>query len=270
MTTDVCRIAVCSHREGYSSTVDLVMPARMEVGELLPRVVDLVGGQPDVAGAGGGRQQWRLSRLDGSELDESLTLHENDVGDGDLLVLTTVALIPAPACGDLSDYVVDASARTGGGPGWARHLGEGAWLWSAGLGTASLVWPTHIAQDNRAVTAAIVAAVAAVSAVIANRIGLEPSATLSVGSAAVTFGAVAGYLIVPGGPTPPNFFLAAAICSAVATVLLRVTAFGLTLFTAITTFSLMVAIASAVATVWPIPQAALGCLLAAASLAMLT
>jgi type VII secretion integral membrane protein EccD len=267
---EVCRIAVGSYREDYSSTVDLVVPARLELGELMPCVVDLVGEQPDASGAGGSRQQWRLSRLDGSTLDESLTLQENGVRDGDLLLLTTIDLIPTPACGDLSDYVVEASARMGGDIGWARRLGDGAWLWSAGLGAASLVWPTEVAQDNRAVTAAIVAIAASVSAVIASRLGLEPSATLSIGMAAVAFGAVAGYLIVPGGPTPPGFFLAAAICSAMATVLLRVTACGSTLFTAITTFSLMVAIAFAVATVWPIPLAALGCFLAAASLAMLS
>ena len=267
---EVCRIAVCSHGEGYSSTVDLALPARMDLGELMPCVVDLAGGQPDASGAGGSRQQWRLSRLDGSTLDESLTLQENDVHDGDLLLLTTVDLIPPPACGDLSDYVVEASARQRGDVVWARRLGEGAWLWSAALGAASLVWPTEVAQDNRAVTAAIVAIAAAVSAVIASRLGLEQSATLSIGMAAVAFGAVAGYLIVPGGPTPPGFFLATAICSAVATVLLRVTACGSTLFTAITTFSLMVAIAFAVATVWPIPPATLGCFLSAASLAMLS
>jgi type VII secretion integral membrane protein EccD len=76
--------------------------------------------------------------------------------------------------------------------------------------------------------------------------------------------------MVPGGPTPANFFLAAAICSAIATVLQHVTSRGSVSFVAIAAFSSMVAIAVATATVWPVATATLGAVLAAASLAMLS
>ena len=94
--------------------------------------------------------------------------------------------------------------------------------------------------------------------------------TLSFGTTAVAFGAVAGYLMVPGGPAPPNFFLAAAICSAISTVLLHVTSRESTLFIAIATLSSVVAISAAIATVWPVPIATLGAVMATASLAMLS
>src|SRR5215218_1604291 len=95
---EVCRIAVFSHGEGYSSTVDLALPARMDLGELMPCVVALVGGQLDARGAASSRQEWGLGRLDVSTFDESKTLQENYVDDMDLLVLTTVDLKAPPAC----------------------------------------------------------------------------------------------------------------------------------------------------------------------------
>ena len=193
---------------------------------------------------------------------------ENGVRDGDLLLLSTEDPTSAPAFSDLSHYVVDSSTPMG--TRWRRRLGECAWLWSAILGAVTLGWPTHVAQGYRAMAAAFIAVAAAVSTVIADRIGIESSVTLSIGVTSAAFGALAGYLMVPGGPTPSNFVLAAAICATVSTVLLHAAPGGLTLLTAILSFSLMVAIAAACATIWPIPTVAIGCFLAAASLAMLS
>ncbi len=251
-----------------SAAVDLALPARMELGEMMPSVVDLVGGQPN-AGPTGLAECWTLSRLGGSVLDESMTLDENGVRDGDHLLLSAEVPAPAPDFNDLSGYVVDASAWAGRYAGWSQRLGLFAWVWSAGLGAATLVWPNQDAQSNRAVTAAIVAVAAMVATVVANHIDSEPLVTVSLGATAVVFGALAGYLMVPGGPTPPNLFLAAAICSAVATVLIHAAYRGSALFIAITTLSMMVAVVAASATIWPIPTATIGAALASVSLAML-
>ncbi|HKV17954.1 MAG TPA: type VII secretion integral membrane protein EccD [Mycobacterium sp.] len=263
------RIAVHPDRWGDTSATDLVVPAQIELGELMPGILELVGRQPS-RDSGELGQQWTLSRLDGATLDESLSLFENGVHDGDLLLLTTEARVTAPTFSDISHYVVDAAARTTHGGVWSRRLGACSWLWSTGSGAAALVWPAHAGNGSRAVAAAIVAVAASVSAVVASRAGLEMSSTLSIGMAAVAFGAVAGYLMVPGGPAPPNFLLAAAICSAMATVLLHVTGGGASLWMAITACSSLLAVAAAVATLWAVPTAAVGSFLAAASLAMLS
>ena len=154
-------------------------------------------------------------------------------------------------------------------------VGHGSWVylrgaWSAGVGGVTLVVPSHLAHGNRAVVAAIVTIAATVAAVIAGRTEPESFVTPSFGMTAVAFGAVAGYLMVPGGPAPPNFFLAAAICSAISTVLLHAAGRGSTLFIAIATLSSAVAITAAFATVWPVATATLGAAMAAVSLAMLS
>lgn len=266
---DLCRVTVRTHLLDTSAAVDLALPARMELGEMMPSVVDLVGGQPN-AGPTGFAACWTLSRLGGSVLDESMTLDESGVRDGDHLLLSTEVPAPAPDFNDLSGYVVDASASADRYAGWSQRLGFLAWVWSAGLGAATLVWPNHVAQGNRAVTAAIVAVAAIVATVVASHIDVEPLVTVSLGTTAVVFGALAGYLTVPGGPMPPNLFLAAAICSAVSTVLIHATFRGSTLFIAITTLSMIVAVVAASATLWPIPTATLGAALASVSLAMLS
>ena len=266
---DLLRITVRAHRLGSSAAVDLALPAEMELGEVMPCIVDLVGRQLG-EGSLGCTERWTLSRLDGSALDESMTLDENGVRDGDLLLLTAEALTYERDFTDMSHYVVDASGSPDHDDGWSRQLGVLAWSWSAGVGGVTLVWPSHLAHGNRAVAAAIVTIAATVAAVIAGRTELESFVTPSFGMTAVAFGAVAGYLMVPGGPAPPNFFLAAAICSAISTVLLHVTSRGSTLFIAIATLSSVVAITAAIATVWPVATATLGAVMAAASLAMLS
>jgi type VII secretion integral membrane protein EccD len=265
---DLYRITVRAHRSGSSAAVDLVLPAEMELGELMPCIVDLVGEQ--FGESLGGTERWTLSQVDGSTLKESMTLSENGVRDGGLLLLTTEAVTYERTFADMSHYVVDASRPPDRDAGWSQRLAVLAWGWSAGVGGVTLVWPSHLAQGNRAVAAAIVTIAAAVAAVIGSRTELEPNVALSSGATAVAFGAMAGYLLVPGGPAPPNFFLAAAISSAISAVLLNVTSRESVSFIAIAAFSSVVAIAAASATVWPVPTATLGAVLATASLAMLS
>ena len=266
---DLCRLTVRAHRLGLTAAVDVALPARLELGEMLPAVVDLVGERPEVTRRDPA-ERWRLSRLDGSVLDESMSLREHRIRDGDVLLLTTEAPVPERSFDDLSDYVVDASASVDGHGGCLHRTGAFSCLWSAGFGAATLAWPGHATSGSRAVVAAIVAVAATAAAVVANRIDAQPLPSLTLGLVAAVFGALAGFLMVPGGPAPPNFFLAAAICSTVSTVLLHVTSRGTTLFITITTFSTMAALAAAIVAIWPAPTRAVGAVLAAASLAMLS
>ncbi len=264
---DMCRVTVRTVRRGTSVAVDLALPTWLELGEILPDVVDLVG---DEVAKDGLTARRALSRLDGSTLDESVTLHENGVQDGDVLVLTTD---PIPRsewhCDDVGQHAVDASASLDRRIGWPRGMGAVACWWSTGVGATTLAWPGPAAPGTRAALAAIVAGAATTAAIIASRIDAEPLPTVTLGMTAALFGAVAGFLMVPGGPAPPNFFLAAAICSAVSAVLVHVTSLGAPFFTAIVAFSTMVASAAAIVAVWPAPTSAVGAALAAASLAMM-
>ena len=81
----LCRLTVQDGEDAGSLAVDLALPRNADVGLLMPPIVDLVHRDDDPAAA----RRWRLARICGSPLDESMTLNENDVRDGDLLVLTT-------------------------------------------------------------------------------------------------------------------------------------------------------------------------------------
>lgn len=253
-------------RLGVPAAVDLCLPTRIGLGQILPDIVDLVG-EPDAVG-GDFSMRWTLSRLDGSTLDESMTLRENGVHDGDILLLASGASVHEPNADDLCQYVVEASSSTAQDSDWPNRIGALACLWSVAVGATALVWADHSAPSPRAVVAAIMAAAAIAAAIVLSRVDGDSLPTLTLGATAAVFGAVTGFLVVPGGPAPANFFLAAAICSAVSTVLLHVTSRGTTSFVALAAFSAMAAIIAATAAMWPVPRAAGGALLATASLAM--
>lgn len=259
---------VTVHALRLAVAVDLALPAELHVAEILPGIVDLVGERSETA------EHWTLSRLDGSSLDQAMTLHGNGIRDGDVLVLDTASDDPetgpfGPYPNDLSHYVAGVTASASDGVGWPRRLGATAFIWSAGLGAVALVWPGHSAAALRAVAAAVIAVAAAVGAVVIDRLCPDPPPTSALGAMAVVFIAVAGFLMVPNGPAPPNFLLAAVACSAMSTVLLHATTRDTTFFVAVAALSTMAAMTAAVVAVWPAPGAAVGAALAAVSVAML-
>jgi type VII secretion integral membrane protein EccD len=269
MVLDLCRVTVRMCGFGTSTAADLTLPTTPEVGEILSEIVDLVGVGRETAD-GGLPERLRLARVDGSTLDESVSLFENGIRDGDVLLLAAEP-IPRPEqhSEDPGQHAVDMSASADRGTAWAHTMGSVACWWSTGIGATTLAWPGPSAPGTRAVVAAILAVAATVAAILISHLDANPLPTLALGMTAAVFGAVAGFLAVPGGPGPPNYFLAAAICSTVAAVLMHVTSRGTTLFTAIAAFSVLAAVAAAVAAVWPTPTAAVGAALAAASLAMI-
>lgn len=260
---DLCRVTVRTLRPETVVAVDLTLPTRLELGQLLPDIVDLVVNPPHAG------ERWSLSRIDGTLLDESMTLQESGVDDGDVLLLSAETSVLAARYSDMSHYVVDASASADRDTGWTRRMGAVAFLWSASFSATTLAFPGPGAPDIRGVVAAIVAVATTVAAVISSRVDAEQSPTLSLGATAVVFGAVSGFLLVPGGPTPPKFFLAAAVCATVSTLLLRLTSSGTTFFVPITVISALTAVAAAVVAIWPAPTATVGAVLTAASLAMM-
>ena len=262
-------MTVQTHRNGQSVAVDLALPTRLALSEVLPRVVDIVGDRP-AAESGDVTEHWAMARVGGGTLDESMTLHESGVRDGEILLLTTQSQVSRSRFGDgICHFVVDASAPADRDAGMSRRMAAVACLWAAGWSSVALGSCGGSPASSRAVIAALVALAAAVGSIMASRVDPEPLAVLTLGATATAFSAVAGFLVVPGGPAPPNLFLAAAICVAVSTVLLHATSGGTTCFLAIAAFSTMAAFAAAVAALWPTPTATVGAVLTALSLAML-
>ncbi len=145
--------------------VDLALPRNADVGLLVPSIVDLV--RRDTAPAEVGR--WRLARIGGSLLDESMTLNENNVRDGDLLVLTA-GEAPALRWVSLDPYrtVADAIDSTHGPA--PRIAAVAAMLCAAGIGAAALWWSGLITRGyGHLTTGALVAAAAAIGAIALRR-----------------------------------------------------------------------------------------------------
>jgi type VII secretion integral membrane protein EccD len=260
---DLCRVTVRTLRPTSEAVVDLALPTRLEVGELLPDIVDLVG-EPAREG-----ERWTLSRFDGSVLDESATLKDSGVEDGDVLLLSDETSLPTPRYGDMSHYVLDASTSADRDTGSARRMGPVTLLWSAAFGATTLALPGPATPDIRGVIAVMLTVAMTVAAVIASRVGGRQSPASSLGATAVVFGAAAGYLVVPGHSAAPKLFLAAAVCGAVSTLLLRLTSGGTPFFVSLAAMSTMTAVAAAVVAMWPTSTATAGAVLTAASLVMM-
>src|SRR3954466_5041615 len=143
----LCRVTVRTLPPRSEAVVDLALPTRLQVGELLPDIVDLVG---ERAREG---ERWRLSRLDGSVLVESAAVEDSRVEDGDVLLLSDETSLPTPRYGDMSHYVLDASASADRDTDSARRMGPVALLWSAAFGATTLAVPGPATPDIRGAVA---------------------------------------------------------------------------------------------------------------------
>lgn len=240
------------------------MPRDADVGLLVPPIVDLVRRDADPAAVG----RWRLARIGGSPLDESMTLNENNVRDGDLLVLTARET-PALRWAALDPYHTVADAIDGKTAPAPRILAVAALLCATGIGAAGLWWSGLTARGyGHLISGALVAAAAAVGALALRRANdALPCVALSL--VAVVYAAVLGFLAVPAGPSAANTLLAASAAFATAIVLLRLTRCGTPCLTTVATCAALTATTAAVCVAWTVPVGAAGALLVVLSLAVL-
>jgi type VII secretion integral membrane protein EccD len=266
MSEPLCRLSV---RAGGApaGTVDLALPRKTHVGLLMPAIVDIVhrGANPptDV-------RRWRLSRVGGHAVDEWKTLEDNDVRDGELLLLTT-ADVPEP------EWVIDdpchavASVADGGNDVATRLAATATCLVAAASSATALAWSgvtTH--AIGHLISGVMMAAAAAAGAIVARRTHSHPLPCLTLSVVAVAFSAASGFLAVPAGPSAANFLLAAVAAFSMSILLLRLGRCGTAWLTALATFTAVASAALAVGVVWTLPTAAIGAVLVTASLVMLS
>ena len=268
---DLCRVTVQANHDDRQIAVDLALPARTQVALLIPSIVDIAC-RDSLWPADAAARGWRLSHVGGPSLDESMTLSENDVRDGALVVLTTIDIpAPDPLVTELSDTVADVSARTADGDRAARVIGGAACLWSSAAGALALVWSGIVTgAAGRTITASVIAAVTALAAVVLCRALSDRLPSLLLSITAVMFTAAVGFLAVPSGPGAPNLCLAAAAAAAMAILLVRVTGCDTVPLTAIATFSTLAATVAAASVAWTVSAQVAGTVLATASLGTLS
>jgi type VII secretion integral membrane protein EccD len=244
---------------GHAATIDLSLPAAMTVGELLPWIVDELGI------GDGAPQRWQLAHLGGRALDESATVMQNDIRDGDLLVLAGFGEQPriersviATLTGAPSDDGIPTGIRVTG------------CLWACALGVMALAWAGMGSHGSGRIAAAAVVTVAATAiAVAAPRLGLDSTIAATLNLAAMAQAALLGFLVVPAGPAPANFFLGAVAAGSLGAVLIRVSGCGSEILLAVVTTAGLLAVVTGCATLWPLATTALGATLSALGIGLL-
>ena len=259
MPDSLCHVSIHCDAAGHGATVDLSLPVAMTVGELLPWIVDALDASD------GTSLRWRLAHLGGHDLNESETLSQNDVHDGDLLVLAGTREEPTPDRSLTAALTVDSTEDV-----LSDGLRISACLWACALGVGALAWSGLAASglDRIAATAVAAAAVTAV-AVGAPRFGLSSAKVAALYIAALAHAAVLGFLVVPAGPAPANFFLAAIAAGSLGAVLMRVSGCGTEILIAVVTVAGVVAAATGFAALWPSATPVLGSLVSALGVGVL-
>lgn len=235
--------------------VDVALPSGAPIGELLPAVVDMVlGGATSDSAA----LWWRLDRPGGGTLDESLSLQDNDVHDGELLALSRV---DEPALGAIGIAPVRAALDTPTPGGrFAPFLPGTAGVVAVAVASAAL------ASTSGSGSATANAIVAAVSACAAAAVTVTTGYATTSALALVCLAIATGFLAVPSAPAAPNVFLAAAAGLTTSVVILRLSGRISSTFVGCAAISLL----TAVVTMAALPVVVIGAVLSCASLAMLT
>lgn len=206
----VSKVCVQSDRDGDPVAVDLVLPSRTLVAELLPTIVELVGAPAPPEGVA---RRWRLQRASGARVDDSTSLEDNDIRDGELLILDSDA---APALGPVRHAAPQQVAESPpAGPTVDGWLPGAVAVLATTL--AALALASTAGSDGSTTHAVICAAAAAATAVTAVVTGYPTTSCLGV----VALAGATGFLVVPSGPAAPNVFLAAAAASSTALLMLR-------------------------------------------------
>lgn len=260
--------------------VDLALPAAVPIAALIPAIVDILAAadrRSAVAPADLAATNYRLSRLGASALDASTTLAQNGIRDGTILVLTPSATeLPTPFFDDAAEAVsatLDAVTRP-----WTRRAARLtsalAASWLAGISGLVLIrnsFATTGARHAGATVglAAMAGCVALLATVLAHRTCRDPIAALTFGLLAAGFSAVAGFIAVPGGPGAPNVLLAVMAAAVTSVVAIGVTGSGAVTLTAVSCFTVVIAVTALAGVITAAPLPAIGSISAVVSLGLL-
>lgn len=219
MPDTLCRLAIHATETADTEgpvTVDLMLPADCPVAALIPPIVQVVlrGSTPTPE-----PQCWTLAHTGGKPLDTAMTLRENSVHDGDLILLAAQPLPePRRRSGDSSRVVAEAAFQN---PSALPHGAVTTAVIAVTVANAAaLAWSGRTAGTGTHLWAAAALSSAAVASVaVLGRSDRRVSLSLSV--AAVTFASVAGFLAGPDTSWAPALLLAASPGFAVSILLLH-------------------------------------------------
>jgi type VII secretion integral membrane protein EccD len=271
----LCRASVHSG----ATVVDLSLPDAIPVAILIPSIVDILKAHDP--GNDAAAKRCHLSPLGAAALNPSLSLAQNGIGDGAVLVLSQSA---APPPGPRYDDAAEAVSATlhAPTPAWrhtghrqaARITGAAAASCLTGVGMLVLIrnaFGVGAAQSSgtTAEVATLTTIVALASAVVACRTHRVPMAGPALNVIATAFAAVAGFLAVSGAPGYPQVLLAASAAAVVSVLAIRASACGVGALTAVASVAMLIAAAALVGTVTAAPVHVVGSVSTLVSLGLL-
>lgn len=257
-----------------SAVLDVALPAGLPVALLIPSIVDLLGRH--VAARDIEARRLALAPPGAAPLDLATTLAQNGVDDGAVLILGRSS--PAPviphhldAAGAVSAALEASPARR---PSRTRPVGAVAAVSLTAAGGLALV--RHSMGGNTFGDAGGTVAVLAAAAVVAVGLGAvarrthrDSAAGLGMSVLATAFGALAGFVAVPGAAGVSHVLLSAAVTAVTAVTALRACGGGGVVLAAVTTAAVIVALTALAGVVSGAPPRALGSVAALASVALL-
>lgn len=257
MGDPLCRVSI--HSAARPGAVDLVLPRHAEVGLLLPDIVDLVTGDRTADAA---PQGWRLDRLCGARCDESMTLLECGVSDGEVMMLSPVG---APAPGPLPEDPFRTVCDTAAGPDPHREVPAVLWACPGLVAVIALGY-----SGTRGGAPMVAAGTAALSAAACFVAAWRQDAMRTIlHLLAVGFIGLAGFLAVPVAGGVPGVALGASAGCAAAVWLRRTAGGDLWLLTGVATACAAVAVVTVFALLVPVGITASGAALGMLSLGLL-
>lgn len=250
MNDPLCRVTIqCA---GEPHAVDLALPRHQPLGLLMPDIVDLA------VPADRPPQSWRLDRLSGARCDESASLHDGGVHDGDVIVLVPAAEPgPRPVRDDVFRTLIGAPdptpPRTVGAAGWAV----------SGVAVAVVLAVSGAAADP--LVNAALAVVLAAGCLVASIRSAHPCG----GPLCVLFAGTAAFLGAAGAPVPARLLFTAGVCCTAALIVLRTTAGQAHVHIALASAAALVAVGAAASVTVGLDTAAAGAVLTVLSIAVL-
>jgi type VII secretion integral membrane protein EccD len=217
------RISIHTEVAGELRAHDVAVCALSPVAVLIPMLVDTVGAELQ-------GEPWQLVDAAGAALDESMSLADNGVTDGDVIVLASAY---DPPRGLLAVGPVRTLAAVEERTIAAGVLIEYGWAW---MMLAAAVAGICAGSLEAAAALATGAAITSWRAVTSRSVVLAVAGALAAGAA--------GAALVPGGPAAPNALLGAAVVVAMAVTLVRLHRGAATALTATGSAAAVVAAAS--------------------------
>ncbi|GAB4583266.1 type VII secretion integral membrane protein EccD [Nocardia sp. IFM 10818] len=272
---DLARVTILAKH----TQVDMAIPVDVPVALVIPSVVDMVAQHSrandfDHDGEQFEPHEWVLARVGQPPFSNSLSLAEQDVRDGELLMLESAEhTAPTPLFDDImyNVAIADADHFRGWTPRTARLTGSILAVLTMLVGCLGLLAaPDAVPGWVSGTVALLVSVLLVVASMVLGRMYGDTASALVLGGCALPAAFAAGLLFVPDHYGWANFLLGAVLLGAIAMLAWRVSGVGLGLFIGVTTLAVYAAPAALVGLLTHVPVKAIGAGAAALGLAGLS